>query len=113
MGGHSPIPLSSSSCSHNAVGQECKRQLRPHSSAAAAAEGLLSCGGTRLSKESRNQKHHTWSLGGRGADTRSRLPEPQAGSLAFLGAALQHTPPTSPGNSGALVPLSNLHAYPR
>ena len=92
MGGHSPIPLSSSSCSHNALGQECKRQLRPHSSTAAAAEGLLSCGGTRLSKESRNQKHHTWSLGGRGADTRSRLPEPQAGSLAFLGAALQPPP---------------------
>ena len=104
MGGHSSIPLSSSSCSHNALGQECKRQLRPHSSTAAAAEGLLSCGGTRLSKESRNQKHHTWSLGGRGADTRSRLPEPQAGSLAFLGAALQPPPPPPQGTAGPLFP---------
>lgn len=36
VGGYSPIPLSSSSCSHHALGQECKRQLRPHSSEAAA-----------------------------------------------------------------------------
>ena len=102
MGGHFPIPLSSSSCSHNALGQECKRQLRPHSSAAAAAEGLLSCGGTQLSKESWNQKHHTWSIEGRGANTQSRLLEPQAGSLAFLGAVLHPPPPQ--GTAGPLFP---------
>lgn len=36
VGGDSPIPLSSSSCSHNALGQECKRQLRPPITKAAA-----------------------------------------------------------------------------
>ena len=103
MGGHSSIPLSSSSCSHNALGQECKRQLRPHSSTAAAAEGLLSCGGTRLSKESRNQKHHTRSLGGReptpGADCRSPR---QAAWRSWV--LLSNPPPPPQGTAGPLFP---------
>lgn len=91
MGGYSPIPLSSSSCSHNALGQECKRQLRPHSSEAAAERAELR-GASCYQRRARTGGNMPGPLG---------VQEPGAGAWNSW---VPLSTPTTVGNSGPLFP---------
>ena len=111
VGGHSPIPLSSSSCSHNALGQECKRQLRPPQLCCSSSWGATELwGDPAIKRELEPEASHLvpWGSGSQHPEQTAGAPGRQPGVPGCCS-----PPPTSPGNSGALVPLSNLHAYPR
>lgn len=70
VGGILPIPLSSSSCSHNALGQECKRQLSPQSTEAAAEQAEL----WRVPQYQRRIRTTAWCLVPWGSRNRTQGP---------------------------------------
>lgn len=108
----SPSPLSPASCSHNALGQECKRQLRPPITEV-AAEGAdwVARGHLAIKGENGEDREASGPVPGRYSPMVQGSKPPGLGSLAGNSWVLLSTP-TTVGTAGPLFPCVTFMPIP-